>query len=61
MDRNRVKGKANEAMGGARQTAGNVTGNRGRQAGGATQRTQGKAQGGLAGLLDKLKGLFGRR
>ena len=60
MTRDRIEGKGKEALGGARQTAGEVTGDRGMQARGATQRTGGKAQGGLGALLDKLKGLFKR-
>lgn len=60
MNRDRVEGKGKEAMGGARETAGDVTGNRERQARGAAQRTEGKAQGGLAKVMDRLKGLFKR-
>ena len=60
MNRDRIEGKGKEALGGAQQTAGDVTGDRGRQARGATQRTGGKAQGGLGGLMDKLKGLLKR-
>ena len=60
MNRKRMAGKGKEALGGARQTAGDVTGDRGMQARGATQRTGGKAQGGLGGLMEKLKGLLKR-
>ena len=60
MNRDQLEGKGREAMGGARQTAGNVTGNREQQARGAAQRTGGKAQGGLAGIMENLKGLLKR-
>ncbi len=60
MDRDRMEGKGKEALGGARQTAGDVTGDRGMQARGATQQTSGKAQGGVGALVGKLKGLFKR-
>ena len=60
MNRDQLEGKGKEAMGGARQTAGNLTGNREQQARGAAQRTGGKAQGGLAGIMEKLKGIFKR-
>ena len=60
MDRDRIEGKGKEALGGARQTAGDLADNRELQSRGAAQRTEGKAQGGLAKLLDTLKGLFKR-
>ena len=60
MNRDRIEGKGREAMGGARQTAGNVTGDQKTQARGAAQRTGGKAQGGLGGIMEKLKGIFKR-
>ena len=60
MNRDQIEGKGKEAMGGARQTAGDLTGNREQQARGAAQRTGGKAQGGLAGIMEKLKGIFKR-
>ena len=60
MNRDQMEGKGREAMGGARQTAGDLTGNREQQARGAAQRTGGKAQGGLGGIMEKLKGLFKR-
>ena len=60
MDRDRIEGKGKEALGGGRQRAGELTGNRELQSRGAAQRTEGKAQGGLAKLLDRLKGLFKR-
>ena len=47
-------------MGGARQAAGDLTGNREMQAQRAAQRAGGKAQGGLGGIMEKLKGLFKR-
>ena len=37
-----------------------LTGNREQQTRGAAQRTGGKAQGGLVGIMEKLKGLFKR-
>ncbi len=61
MNRDQLEGKGREAVGGARQTAGDLTGDHRMQARGAAQRTQGKAQGGLAGIMDKLKGLLKRR
>ena len=61
MNRDQREGKGREAVGGARQTAGDLTGKREQQARGAAQRTGGKAQGGLAGIMDKLKGLLKRR
>ena len=60
MDRDRMEGKGKEAMGGARASAGDVTGNEQMRARGEAQRAGGKAQGGLAGLMDKVKGLFKR-
>ncbi len=60
MNRDQMEGKGREAMGGARQTAGNLTGNREQQARGAGQRAGGKAQGGLGGIMEKLKGLLKR-
>ena len=60
MNRDQMEGKGRQAMGGTRQTAGNVTGNREQQARGVGQRGGGKAQGGLAGIMDKLKGLLKR-
>ena len=60
MNRDRIEGKGREALGGAQQTAGDVTGDREMQARGATQRTGGKAQGGLGAVMAKLKGLFKR-
>ena len=60
MNRDRIEGKGKEALGGARQTAGNVTGDREAQARGAAQRTGGKAQGGLGGIMEKIKGIFKR-
>ena len=60
MNRDQLEGKGKEAVGGARQTVGGASGDRGMQVRGATQRTGGKAQGGLSGIMDKLKGLFKR-
>ena len=60
MNRNRLQGKGKEAMGGARQAAGNLTTDRQAQARGTTQRTEGKAQGGLGKAMDTLKRLFKR-
>ena len=60
MNRDRIEGKGKEALGGAQQTAGDVAGDRGRPGWGATQRTGGKAQGGLGGLMDNVRGLLKR-
>ena len=60
MNRDQIEGKGKEAMGGARQTGGDLTSRREQQARGAAQRTSGKAQGGLAGIMEKLKGIFKR-
>ena len=59
-NRDQLEGKGKEAIGGARQSVGGATGDRGMQAEGAVQRTGGKAQGGLGGIMNKLKGLFKR-
>ena len=60
MTRDRMEGKGKEALGSARSTAGDLTGNREMQAQGTAQRTEGKAQGGLGKVMDKLRGLFKR-
>ncbi len=60
MNRDQLEGKGKEAIGGARQQVGGATRDREMQVGGAAQRTGGKAQGGLGGIMDKLKGLFKR-
>ena len=60
MNRDQLEGKGKEAIGGARQRVRGATGDRGMQAEGATQRTGGKAQGGLGAIMSKIKRLFNR-
>ena len=54
-DMDQIKGKANEALGGAQEHAGRATGDRDMEAGGAKRKGEGKAQ----GMLGKVKDAVG--
>ena len=53
MDKDKLKGKTNEAVGATRQKAGEMTGNEDMEAKGAAQEMKGKAQGAMGAVKDK--------
>ena len=57
MNSDKVKGKTNEVVGGARQKAGEMTGNESMEAKGAAQQTKGKGQGMMGAAKDKVSDL----
>lgn len=54
MNKDKVKGKTNEAVGAARRNAGDITGNESMEAKGAGQEMKGKGQGVVGEAKDKL-------
>ena len=57
MNSDKVKGKTNEMVGGARRKAGEVTGNESMEAKGAAQQMKGKGQGMMGSAKDNVSGL----
>jgi len=53
MDKDKVQGKAKEAMGATREKAGDVTGNEKMEAKGASQKAEGKGQGFVGDVKEK--------
>ena len=57
MDKDKLKGKANEAMGGAKSKAGEMSGTDQMHAEGENQQMKGKAQGAMGDVKDKARDL----
>jgi uncharacterized protein YjbJ (UPF0337 family) len=53
VDKDKLKGKTNEAVGATRQKAGEMTGNEEMESKGAAQETKGKAQGAMGAVKEK--------
>lgn len=57
MNNDKVKGKANEMVGGVRRKTGEMTGNESMEAKGAAQQMKGKGQGMVGSARDKVSDL----
>ena len=57
MNTDKAKGKTNEVVGGARQKAGEMTGNESMESKGAAQQLKGKGQGVMGSAKDKVNDL----
>lgn len=55
MDKDRVKGKGKEAMGSVREKTGEMTDDEEMEARGESQKTEGKLQGAVGKIKDKIK------
>jgi uncharacterized protein YjbJ (UPF0337 family) len=56
MDKDRIKGSAEQAKGAVKEVAGKVTGDRKLEAEGKTDKVAGKVQNAIGGLKDTLRG-----
>ena len=56
MDKDRIKGSAEQAKGAVKEVAGKVTGDRKLEAEGKTDKVAGKVQNAVGGLKDTLRG-----
>jgi uncharacterized protein YjbJ (UPF0337 family) len=56
MDKDRIKGSAEQAKGAVKEVAGKVTGDRKLEADGKTDKVAGKVQNAIGGLKDTLRG-----
>jgi uncharacterized protein YjbJ (UPF0337 family) len=56
MDKDRIKGSAQQAKGSMKKTAGKLTGDKKLEAEGAADKTSGKIRSAIGGLKDKLRG-----
>jgi uncharacterized protein YjbJ (UPF0337 family) len=56
MDKDRIKGSAEQAKGAVKEVAGKVTGDRKLEADGKTDKVAGKVQNAVGGLKDTLRG-----
>jgi uncharacterized protein YjbJ (UPF0337 family) len=55
MNKDQVKGRANEAAGKIKETAGKITGNKGTEANGRAEKNMGKVQAGYGDLKEDVK------